>query len=73
MTNIGALLADQVGPPDLIAAWDWYERAADTGDTGELNNLGNLLARPAGAAGCGRGPRLAVTPCIGDRNWGVDS
>jgi TPR repeat protein len=44
MTNIGALLADQVEPPDLIAAWDWYERAADTGDTGELNNLGNLLA-----------------------------
>jgi TPR repeat protein len=41
MTNIGALLADQVEPPDLIAAWDWYERAADTG---ELNNLGNLLA-----------------------------
>jgi TPR repeat protein len=44
MVNLGNLLADRWDPPDLPAARDWYQQAADAGDTGAMNNLGGLLA-----------------------------
>jgi TPR repeat protein len=43
MNSLGLLYSHWTDPPDLDAARQWYERAADAGNHGAMNNLGWLL------------------------------
>gem|GEM_PF-3545559 len=51
-------LETKIDPPDLDGARDWYQRAADAGNTDAMNNYGVLLAT-----------RLDPPDLAGARDW----